>query len=525
MLRSAAGVAGATLASRVLGVARDVLLAKILGGGALMSAWVLAFTIPNLSRRLLGEGAMGSALVPALSRDLRDDETNELAGRRFAALMASLGALLGALCAITALVAIIAKPLVSSPMARLTFQVLPLIVPYALFACLSGVSAAALNSFRRFTLPALTSLLLNIALIAALLLADPLGLNGENLLDALAVAVLVAGAAQLAAMLLMLRAAGLPLLRPKGLGATIAQTAADAKSEFGKEVWKLALPGMLGAGALQISFFMDRLLASLLGPRAVPALYYSDRIVYLAIGVFAVAMGGVVLPDLSRLAAGGDNGKMARTMTTALRHLVFICVPVSAFTFVCGEDIIKLLFMRGAFDTAALDAAKQALMFYVWGVPFFATVKILVAGFYARKEMKTPVRISILCVSVNIVLNLILMWPLRQGGIALATVLSSVLNNTLLVIMLRGRLPEFKPAQIAVPAFRAVVAAAVAGAAAWYSLDTAQRLVAPLTESLRIRGLEVIPAAAVFGAVYLATALILAAKEPREWLETLKPKI
>jgi putative peptidoglycan lipid II flippase len=192
------------------------------------------------------------------------------------------------------------------------------------------------------------------------------------------------------------------------------------------------------------------------------------------------------------------------------------------FTFVFGNGIVELLFTRGAFDDKATREVVWALSFYAWGIPLFSTSKILVAGFYAHKEMKKPVRIAVACVCLNIVLNLVLMWPLRQGGIALATVTSSLMGNILLALGLRRLVPETRFSKIAVPAARACVAAAAAAVAAYYSIPFLKPVADRLTAGMPVRGAETLPAAAVFAAAYFAVASLAAAKEPGEWLAILK---
>jgi len=507
------------MASRLLGMVRDILMADVIGGKTLMSAWVLAFTIPNVFRRLLGEGALGAALVPLMSRDLIDGrEGKELARRRFATLFASLGALLAVISMAIAGISLALAPFVKLERFKLILEILPIVAPYALFACLSGVAGAALNSLRKFTLPALTASLLNVFLIAALLLAGKLGFEGVSALRLLAFAALGAGGAQLLAMLLLLRSAGTPLVAGNGVAKTLALLAKDMKTGLGKEVWRLAVPGMIGAGALQISFLIDRGLAIALGDYAAAALYYSDRIVFLSVGILAVGMGGVILPDISRSAGSDNPKKAAETIIFALRQILFLCVPAAFFTFFFGHGVVDLLFTRGAFDGDALDEVVWALSFYAWGIPLFSTSKILVAGFYAHKEMRKPVKIAALCVGVNIILNLILMWPLKQGGIALATVASSLLGNLLLALFLRKLLPEIKFSKIAIPAFRAATAAAIATAAAYYASPHLKTIADKLTANLPVHGAETIPAAFIFAVAYFSATTIMAAKEPKEWL-------
>ena len=279
----------------------------------------------------------------------------------------------------------------------------------------------------------------------------------------------------------------------------------------------MVLPGFLGAGALQISFLLDRLLALCLGNHAVPALFYSDRIVFLSIGVFAVSMGGVLLPDMSKLAAKNDTAAMGDTLRFGIRQLFFVCVPAAAFTFICRGELIQLLFMRGAFDQKAFDATSWALAFYSLGIPFFAIIKVALSGFHARKEMDTPVKISIICISVNLILNLILMWPLKQGGIALATVISSILNNFLLLFILRKRLDGFKPEKSLADFARILVSCVPAILAVCFSASVVSNLLANLSFDIP-KGAEVAPLALIFGIAYFLSSMLFNRVELKEWI-------
>jgi putative peptidoglycan lipid II flippase len=507
LLKSTSGVAFATMVSRALGMLRDILFAAFIGGDTIMSAWILAFTIPNLFRRLLGEGALGTALVPLLTRQISNKDGEKTAGKNFILLVCVLGGLLAVITLITSVISLLIAPFITVERIKLTFLILPILMPYSIFICLSGIAGAALNTFKKFFLPALTSLILNIILIFSLFCLVPLFNSPVSILISLSISVLIAGLIQLGIMLLLLRKEGmLPSLR-------ISQIKQAKNDPFLKEIWTLTLPGLIGASALQISFLTDRWLACYLGNYAVPALYYSDRIVFLTIGIFAVAMGSVMLPDMSRFAANNDTNRMVKTMLIGLRQILFICIPAAFFTFFFREQIIKVLFMRGAFDAKALTETSWALGFYALGIPFFATIKILVSGFYSRKEMKTPVKVSIYCIILNLILNLILMWPLRQGGIALATVISSIINNAVLFFLLKRDLTNIKIKQISIPALKTVVASVLAITAAWL----ANNQLTPIVDNI----VATIIAAIVFGLCYFIAAIACESKEIHEWLNIL----
>jgi putative peptidoglycan lipid II flippase len=431
ILKSSAAVAIATTISRLLGLVRVMLVARVLGGGAFASAWYMAFMIPNLFRRLLGEGALGTALVPIITRSLETHGRDETK-RAVAAVFLVLSLILGVLCIVIAAGCLFFQDYPDTERGRLTLQLLPLLIPYAFFMCLVGASGAILNTLRIFFLPALGALSLNIFMIACLWLVCP-ALSGEPVLQLryLALSVLLAGAAQLAYNLICLKKYDLfPAFNPSCL-----------KSGWAlRELWSLILPGLAGAGAVQLSFFTDRFLAYFLGDQAVPALVYSDRLVYLPIGVIAVSFGTVLLPNMSKAAEAGDNQGIVDALQLALRQMLFICIPIALFTAFAGELFLKVIYFGGNFSESDLRETLWALHFYALGIPFFCTVKACVSAFYAQRDMKTPLKISLICIGVNIVFNVILMFPLRQGGIAMATVIASILNNLLLLLILRRNL-------------------------------------------------------------------------------------
>lgn len=527
-LKSSSGVASANLISRLLGMVRDILFANFLGGHALMSAWVIAFTIPNLFRRLLGEGALGTVLVPVISHQLHEKDGKEKAANNFMLLFVLLGILLSFISILTVMVSllVIAYYQVDRVSVRLIFMTLPLVMPYSIFVCLSGITGAALNSFKKFFLPALTSLFLNISLICCLLFLVSSLEHELPVLYSLSLSVLVAGIFQLICMLYLLSKCltlnlSVFFVAINNFFRIISRRTVDP---FLKEIWRLVLPGLIGASALQISLIIDRLLALSLGNYAVPALYYSDRIVFITIGIFAVSMGSVLLPGMSRYAAKKDYDGMAGIIHFSLRHLMFICVPAMFITFFFREELIQLLFMRGKFDFKSLNATSWALSFYALGIPFFASMKILLSGFYSRKDMKTPLKISIICIMLNIILNLILMWPLRQGGIALATVIASILQNTILIFILKKELKELKVIKIIAPAFQFVLISYV-------SIVLTMLCLAPVRDFFSyytigsLRGLELIPGVILFGNFYFLISIIAGSVEIDEWWSIWKRKM
>lgn len=434
ILKSSSGVALATLFSRVLGLFRVVLEAGILGGGALASAWQLAFMVPNMFRRFLGEGALGTAMVPLVSHALEKDGRNETR-RQLSVIFLALGVVLAVLIIIITGISILLRLWVTVDYGRHALELIPLLMPYAFFMCFVGVISSVLNSVKVFFLPALGALLLNISIISCLLLVAPaLGGDFHSILKALSYAVLIAGAVQLGLLLLLLRHHKMFPMKMESF---------HGGFKVVKELFRLTLPGLVGASALQFSLLTDRLIAAFIGPYAVPALTYSDRIIYLPISIFALSLGAVLLPNMSRAAARDDFEELFSHLRLALRCLLYLCVPIAVFTVLFREPLLRLLYMRGAFTADSLRETAWAMLFYGCGIPFFATTKILVPAFYARKDMTTPLKISIFCILINLVLSLSLMVWLRQGGIALATVIASLLNNSLLLWALHKKFKTY----------------------------------------------------------------------------------
>lgn len=473
ILKSSLGVSAATLLSRLLGLVRVMLEARVLGGDAIASAWGLAFAIPNTFRRLLGEGALGTALIPLVS-ETEAKKGPEQVRRELGVVFSVLSLILAGVVVLVGGIALVlyhaslnesvrrAMPLLGSERIQLMFLLLPLLMPYAFFICLVGAIGAVLNTRRIFVIPALGALLLNFFLIGGLYAAFRRGLAGNELvgfLEFLALLVLASGAVQLLLMLLLLWKAGrFPILSRR----------AFRESDILKRLWQLVLPGMIGGAALQISFLIDRMLAICLGPKAVPALTYVDRIIDLPIGIYAIALGSVLTATMSRAAARGNLDELSHDLAFSLRHVYFFCIPMAVGVVFFWEPMLRILCLGGNYTREDLMAAQMVAIFYGAGIPAFCSIKVLLAPFYARKMMSTTLRYSLIAIGCNIILNLILMWHLKQGGIALATVLASMLNNGLLLRHLRREGIPLAGREVATTAARSLGIAVVAGLALYW---------------------------------------------------------
>ena len=387
-LKSSLGVAFATLLSRALGLVRVMFEARVLGGGSVASAWFLAFSIPNLFRRLLGEGALGTALIPLVAQAEAEhgpDKVRRDLGVVFAVLSLIL-ALVVALIAGGALgLRAFARsetgaamfPLLATERMQLVLAILPLLMPYAFFICLVGVVGAVLNTRKEFVLPALGALLLNFFLIGGLgwgyyRAIPPAGL--PQFLNVLSFLVLGSGALQLVLMLLLLWYHGrFPSLKRESF----------RDCAILKQLWKLVLPGMIGGAALQISFLVDRMLAIWLGPQAVPALNNVDRIVDLPIGIFALALGSVLMANMAQAAARGSREELAEDLVFSLRHVYFVCIPMAVLVMLFWQPLIRMLCLGGNYTESDLEATRYVAIFYGAGIPSFCVLKVVLPVYYA----------------------------------------------------------------------------------------------------------------------------------------------
>ena len=424
-----------TFLSRILGFIRDLMLARFLGGGLLMSAWSYAWMIPNMFRRILGEGALGSVFVPVLTETL-ENQGLESARKKFSTVTLWLFFLLTLITVLFSGGSLIFSCFVEEERWKLAALTIPVVMPYCILICFIGVYTSILNTFRIFVLPAFLSLMPNIFMIGMLYFFLP-GLINTPLkaLQAISIAMVLSGIIELFFLVIILkRKQMLPEFSKKVL----------LNFSVIREIWVKLLPGLIGACALQIGSYIDGTLAMKISDHAKSAMYYSDRLVYLPIGLFGVAFGTVSLPFLSKLVVNGRMKSMLISTFTSIRQMFFITIPVTVLMVLFSKELLYLVFYGGKFGMAELNEAHRAMFWYSLGIPFFCLTKMSVNTFYCRKDMKTPAVISICCICLNIILSIILMTPMKQGGITLATALTSALNNIVLLYILRkqfGRMP------------------------------------------------------------------------------------
>lgn len=433
LLRNFATVGGATLSSRLLGFVRDILMAAALGTGPVADAFVVAFRFPNLFRRLFAEGAFNSAFVPMFARTLEGEGKEE--AKAFA--QEAMAGLITVLALVTA-VAMITMPvlmLVLAPgfvgdaakfdltvfLTRITFPYLTLV---SVLALMSGV----LNGLGRFAAAAFAPTLLNVVLIGvlwALLLAGLAGADPAGMW--LAIGVIVGGVAQLALVVGDLHRAGflLRLVRPRW-------------SPRMKRLVSLGVPGVIAGGITQINIVVGTMIASLQAG-AVSLLYYADRLYQLPLGVVGIAIGVVLLPELSRRLKAGDEAGVKVAKARSLEFAMLLTVPAAVALAAIPHELVSVLFERGVFDETARLGTAAALQAFAVGLPSFVLIKVFSPAFFAREDTKTPMLIGGVSVAVNVVVSLTLFPFIGHVGIALATSIAGWVNALVLYIVMANR--------------------------------------------------------------------------------------
>jgi putative peptidoglycan lipid II flippase len=444
VVRAAAVVGAATLASRILGFFRDLVVALVFGAGPATDAFFVAFRLPNLLRRLVGEGALSSAFIPVFTDYLTTRPRTELI-RMFRAVSGGMVVILAGLT----LAGVVGAPLLVRVMAPgffadparglLTVQLTRLMFPYLFFVGLGALAMGMLNAHRHFVTPALAPVMLNLAMIGAILGVAP---HLREPVFGLAIGVLVGGLGQLVIQL--------PALARRGL--LVAPTL-DRHHPAVRRIVRLMTPVALGQSATQLNILVDTIIASFLVEGSVSYLYYADRLVEFPLGVFGIAIATAVLPTLSEQAATGNPTALRATQSFALRLAAFISLPAAVGLFVLREPLVRVLYQRGQFGPVETAQTAWALGFYAFGLVGFASVKIGAQAFYALGDTRTPVKVAVAAMALNSVLAITLAFPLRHGGLALATACAATANALALAWLLRHRLGAAGAA--AVPGARA----------------------------------------------------------------------
>ncbi len=503
LIRAAGSMSVMTALSRIAGYFRDNLQATILGAANSSDAFVIAYRIPNMLRRLVGEGALTSAFVPTFARYLKAGDRDAL--WRFAAsVLYATAALLAVITALGValspwLVRLLAWGFSVSPeKMALTVSLNRLMFPYIFFISLAALVGGILNTFDVFALPAFTPVLLNLSIITAAWLLR------ERFTDpayGFAVGVIVGGFLQIAVQIPALLRQGMSLRPPAGI---------DMAGL--KEIGRLILPRVFGVGVIQVNLVIDSQFATSLQSGSVSFLYYANRVTELTLGIFAISLSTVILPALSRATADQDRERVRSVLSTAMRLLMFISVPATLGLIILRVPIIQVLFERGRFTHADTLLTAGALGYYAIGLLPYAAVNVLATAFYAHRDTRTPVKIGLLTFFLHLAMNFALIGPMRHSGIALSTALSALADGALLAWMLRRRAGQFMDGAVA--------------RAAWHTLLAGSAMTAALLLALRsvdVVALHGIGARALAlgglisggGAVYFLVLILLGSQELR----------
>lgn len=510
MLRSIATVGGWTMVSRILGFLRDMLIAAKLGAGPVADAFFVALKLPNLFRRLFGEGAFNAAFVPAFAQALT--QQGPAAARALAERMATLMTLwlllltgLG-LIFMPQLMQVLAPGFVERPEKfALAVELTRITFPYLLLICLTALVSGVLNGLGKFAAAAAAPIFFNLLSMIALFALAPFVATPAH---ALAWGVTLSGVVQLAFVMWACAQAGMAL-NPLHLPRLSPQV---------KTVLKRMGPGLVGAGVTQLNLAIDVIIASFLPSGAVSFLYYADRVAQLPLGVIGAAVATALLPLLARQIYAGQPLSAHRSINRAVEISLVLTVPAAVALGVLALPILAGLFQRGAFGPVEALATSHALIAYAVGLPAFVLVKVFVPGFFARGDTATPVKIGIGCVLLNLLLNLALMGPLQHVGVALSTSIAAWANAGLLALLLarRGhfvadrRLRRTAPRMLGAALFMGLVLMVLA----WW-----------LAPGAGLRGVAMLAAVCVLGAAaYFAMAQAAGALDLRELRRLLRRK-
>ena len=426
LLKSSGIVACGVLASRGLGFVRDVIIARFLGTGFLAEAFFVAQRIPNLFRDLVGEGAANAAIVPVLS-EYSQKKTKEEWQECINAVLAWGVIVLGSItvigiCAAPWIVRLIAPGFAGEPgELKLTADLTRIMFPYLILIALTAFQAGILYSLNAFFAPAFGPCLLNLAMILSVWVAC---LFSWSLAYTISAGVVVGGVWQFLAQWIALRRRGVHWKMPLKLN-----------HEGARQIGKLLLPRLWGSTVYQLNVFVDTFCASLaviVGTGGIAAIYYANRMIQFPLGVFGYALASVTLPSLSKFFQEGDMARFRSTLLFALRNLMLILIPTAVGMAFFSKWIIHIVFQRGAFDAYSTAVTSQVMFYAALGLPFFGASRILVSAFYALQDTKTPVKVATFCLVVNVALNGILMFPMKIGGIALASSIAGAVNCLLL---------------------------------------------------------------------------------------------
>ena len=470
ILKSASIISIITVASRILGYVRDQRLTLLLGTTGLADSFVLAYRIPNVLRRLVGEGSMTASFIPVFTDYMRNrtrEETWAFANRLFWTFCVILSSL--------AVLGVIFSPLfvrLFSMFGKNQVQLEAiylnrLMFPYILFIGMAALAMAILNCFHIFGLPAATPILLNNSFIVFSVAA--VWKHFSSAAAALAVGVLVGGIFQFFLQV--------PQLVKRGMSFKFGVSFIDPGV---RRVARLMVPGFVGIGIAQINLLVDTIFANakVMPEGSLISLYVADRVTELVLGGYAIAVATAILPMMSHQASAGDHEGMKKTFIFALRIVSFITIPAAVGLVILREPIVQVLFQHGRFVAESTRLTARALLYYSMGLPAFAAVKLIVSAFYSTQDTRTPVRVGVISLLANVLLNVIFLFyffaKLKNGGPALASALAGYLNVFALFVIFRLRFGRLGTGQIAASLAKIAVCSSAMGVVCWGALRYSQ---------------------------------------------------
>jgi putative peptidoglycan lipid II flippase len=496
LLKALATVSSMTLVSRILGLVRDTVIARAFGASASTDAFLVAFRIPNLLRRLFAEGAFSQAFVPILAeyKNRRGQDDTRLLVDHVAGLLALalfVVTLLGVVAA-PVIVYLSAPGFAANPQKfALTIDLLRITFPYILFISLVSLAGGILNTHSRFSVPALTPALLNLSFIGFALWAAP---YFDPPVKALAWAVFCGGLLQLVFQVpFLLRLKLMPRFK------------LDFKDAGVWRVVKQMGPAVFGVSISQISLLINTIFASFLVTGSVTWLYMADRLMEFPTGLLGVALGTILLPSLAKHYADQSSGEYAKLLDWGLRLTLLLALPAAVALALLAVPLIATLFHYGEFSAHDVVMTRNALVAYSVGLLGLILVKVLAPGFYARQNIKTPVKVALVALVATQAMNFVFIWPFQHAGLALAIGLGACLNAGLLYYKLRQHEIYSPQPGWGVFALKIATAIAVMGACLWFAAGDAILWLAitPLARVLRLTGVVTLGVAAYFGTLWL----------------------
>jgi len=459
ILKSSGAMGAATMLSRVLGMVREIIYARFMGTGWIADAFIFAFMVPNLFRRLLGEGALTAAFIPIF----KEKEIKESEEEMWRAANAVLSGLIIAACAVIGVVMLgisvylaLGNPTGSS---RLMLELMRFMFPYLLLVCVAAVFMGMLNARGHFFIPAMGATMLNVVMIGFTLWVAPrMGAQLDQQIFGLAIGVLVAGLAQMLFQWPTLRAEG---FRWKWV------------SPFGNDTVKLVvermIPGMLGVAAFQLNIFFTQGIAKFYDDSILSSFNYGVRLMELPQGVFGISIATFLLPTLTQFVAEKKFPEFRSTLREGMGLLIFVNGLAAVQMMVLAEPIVRLLFEGGKFTEVSTFTSSRAVLGLAPGLVAFSMVNILARAFYATGDTKTPMHISIVCLVLNILITLALIFRFRELGLGIANSITATLNAGLLIYALRKRIGKLEWGELRGQIFSTIGILLVAGVVSWFA--------------------------------------------------------